>query len=100
MTVTQARRAPGRMPSERAVAARREYSVRSLASWCGTATITMGTSATCADGSGLGWYCMPAALIQRRRCVRQEVPRVARPRSPTVTCCGCVRSNARWAAEG
>ena len=55
MTVTQASRAPGRVPSERATAWRSEYSVASVTSLCGTATITMGTSSICCDGSGLGW---------------------------------------------
>ena len=42
MTVTQARRAPARMPSDRAVARRSENSVASVVSFHGTATITIG----------------------------------------------------------
>ena len=55
ITVTQASRAPGRMPSERATAWRSEYSVASCTSACGTATMTMGTSSIWRVGSGLGW---------------------------------------------
>ncbi len=55
MTVTQASRAPGRIPSDRAVARRSEYRVASLASFQGTATITMGTWSISVLGSGLGW---------------------------------------------
>ena len=55
MTVTQARRAPGRRPSERATASRSEYRVASLTSWCGSATMMMGTSSTRCEGSGEGW---------------------------------------------
>ena len=54
ITVTTASRAPGRSPSERATACRNEYSVASLTSWCGTATIRIGTSSICCEGSGLG----------------------------------------------
>lgn len=54
-TVTQASRAPGRMPSERATASRREYRVASCTSWCGTATMRMGASSIWLVGSGLGW---------------------------------------------
>ena len=54
-TVTQASRAPGRMPSERATASRSEYSVASVTSLCGTATMTIGVSSICREGSGLGW---------------------------------------------
>ena len=55
ITDTQARRAPGRMPSERAAASRSEYSVASVTSSCGTATMRMGTSSIWRVGSGLGW---------------------------------------------
>jgi hypothetical protein len=43
------------MPSERATAWRSEYSVASLTSSCGTATMTMGTSSIWRAGKGLGW---------------------------------------------
>ena len=54
ITVTQASRAPGRMPSERATAWRSEYSVASLTSAWGTATMRMGVSSICCEGRGLG----------------------------------------------
>ena len=54
VTVTQASRAPGRMPSERAAAWRSEYSVASVTSVWGTATMRMGVSSICCEGSGLG----------------------------------------------
>jgi hypothetical protein len=60
ITLTQASRAPGRMPSERRTAWRSEYSVASLASRCGTATITIGTSRSRASAAGwAGTACRP-----------------------------------------
>ena len=53
-TVTQASRAPGRMPRERATAWRSEYSVASVTSAWGTATMRMGVSSICCEGRGLG----------------------------------------------
>src|SRR5207247_1119660 len=60
ITLTQASRAPGRMPSERSAAARNEYSVASLASFDGRHTMTIGACASCVLGKGLGSYDMPA----------------------------------------
>ena len=85
ITVTQASLAPGRVPIERATAWRSEYSVASVTSLYGTATITMGTSSIWCAGKGLGWYCMPAAFSQRLKWTTKPVPWTLRPRSVTVT---------------
>jgi hypothetical protein len=51
------------------------------------------------DGSGLGWYCMPAALNQRLKWVPAAC-RACAAALAHLTWSGWVRSNARCAADG